>query len=320
MFKTKTVYIVAGLPRSGSTLLMNILGQNPSFHATSTSGILDIILYIRNSWNNNAAFLAADRESRETRQINVMRGTLAGYFAETDRPICFDKNRSWLEYLETLSVIVGGRDNVKVLVTVRDMRDVLASFEKRVRDTAALAQPPMEQADATRFKTAAQRVQWFIDNSQPVGRSYNAIRDAVTRGWRDRMHFIDYADLTRDPAGTMAGVYEFLGEPPVIHDFANVEQITREDDHFHGFRNLHVIRRTVEPQPPSWAAVFDQTVRSTPMWKEIEKVSRFWRAYLRPMDGELPGDLPTPAADGISPAGADPGTVVDDTKNTGAKA
>ena len=70
----KKIFIVAGLPRSGSTLLMNILGQNDAFFVTPTSGILDIIVYIRNSWNNNPALLATDRQSREARQIAVMRG------------------------------------------------------------------------------------------------------------------------------------------------------------------------------------------------------------------------------------------------------
>jgi sulfotransferase len=302
----KKIFIVAGLPRSGSTLLMNILGQNDAFFVTPTSGILDIIVYIRNSWNNNPALLATDRQSREARQIAVMRGVLQGYFSETSRPVCFDKNRLWLEYLETMAVIAGGRENVKVLVTVRDLRDVLASFEKQVRDTSALRQAPMEMADAIRFKTAVQRIQWFIDNQQPVGRAYNAIRDAVTRGWRDCMHFVEYDALTGDPEKAIDAIYDFLGEPSIRHDFDNVEQITEEDDFFHGFRDLHTIRRKVESQPPSWPTVFDQTVRATPMWKEIEKVSRFWRAYLKPLGSELPGDLPTSSNDGSSIAEAVP--------------
>jgi hypothetical protein len=39
----------------------------------------------------------------------------------------------------------------------------------------------------------------IADDAQPVGRAYNAIRDAVTRGWHDRMHFIDFEDLTQYP-------------------------------------------------------------------------------------------------------------------------
>ena len=33
----------SSLPRSGSTLLSNIVGQNPEFHVTPTSGLLDLL-------------------------------------------------------------------------------------------------------------------------------------------------------------------------------------------------------------------------------------------------------------------------------------
>lgn len=33
----------SSLPRSGSTLFSNIVGQNPAFHVTPTSGLLDLL-------------------------------------------------------------------------------------------------------------------------------------------------------------------------------------------------------------------------------------------------------------------------------------
>jgi sulfotransferase len=47
----RTFYFIAGLPRSGSTLLCNILAQNPRFYATHTSGCIEILLTIRNYWD-----------------------------------------------------------------------------------------------------------------------------------------------------------------------------------------------------------------------------------------------------------------------------
>ena len=40
----KTIYYVSGLPRSGSTLLMNILGQNPNFTVKSTNDLRSLLL------------------------------------------------------------------------------------------------------------------------------------------------------------------------------------------------------------------------------------------------------------------------------------
>ncbi len=73
----KTIHFVAGLPRSGSTLLCNILNQNPKFHATATSGILDIVLAIRNQWENVDTLKAAPNKPGKAKPNKVMIGIKA---------------------------------------------------------------------------------------------------------------------------------------------------------------------------------------------------------------------------------------------------
>lgn len=277
----KPVFFLAGLPRSGSTLLANILLQNPQIHVTPTSGICDMLVQVRNGWDRNDAFQAMDRQQSEQVKADVLRAMLQAYFGRVDRPVCIDKNRYWAEFLEMGAELVGGRDRVKVLVTVRDLRDVVASFEKLYRKTSALGQLPQEANMALKFKTALGRVETFVDDGQPVGRAYNAIRDAVTRGWLDRMHFIDFEDLSRRPAETLKGIYAFLELPSYGHDFNNVQQLTVEDDFVYGFKDLHVIRAKVEPMPPAWPTVYDDAVFQSPVWKNLENedVGQFWKLY-----------------------------------------
>jgi sulfotransferase len=275
----RTIYFLAGLPRSGSTLLANILAQNPVIHVTPTSGICDMLVQVRNGWDRNDAFQAMDRATSEQVKANVLRAMLQAYFGHVERPICIDKNRYWAEFLEMGAELVGGRDRVKVLVTVRDLRDVVASFEKLYRRTSALGQVTQEANMALKFKTALGRAEVFVDDAQPVGRAYNAIRDAVTRGWHDRMHFIDFEDLTRRPKETLQGIYRFLDAGPYAHDFERVEQVTFEDDFVYGFKDLHVIRAKVEPQPPAWPKSYDDAVFQSAAWKTIEGVAQFWKLY-----------------------------------------
>jgi len=279
MNQNKTIYFLAGLPRSGSTLLANILAQHPHFHVTPTSGIVDMLVRVRNGWDENDAFRAMDRHISEQVKETVLKAMLQAYFSHVEQSVCIDKNRYWAEFLEMAAALVGGRDRVKVLVTVRDLRDVLASFELLYRKTSALGQLPQEAGMALKFKTALGRMQVFIDDAQPVGRAYNAIRDAVTRGWKDRMHFIDYRELTASPAATLAKVYSFLGEEPYAHDFNHVEQVTFEDDYVYGFKDLHVIRQKVEQQPPRWDKVYDDAVFQSDSWRMIERVAEFWKLY-----------------------------------------
>ena len=276
---SKSIYFLAGLPRSGSTLLANILAQTPSVYVTPTSGIVDMLVQVRNHWDKNDAFQAADRKLNEKIKERVLRAMLDAYFSHTDKPICIDKNRYWMEFLEMASALLGGRDKIKIIVTVRDLRDTVASFERLYRKTSELGQIHQEANLALKFKTALGRVETFIDDGQPVGRAFNAIRDAVTRGWRDRMHFVDYVDLTHRPAETLGKIYEFLGTPSHTHNFEHVEQATIEDDFIYGFKNLHLIRSQVRPQGPQWPTVFDDAVFRTQIWKNIEAAAEFWKVY-----------------------------------------
>ena len=273
----KRIYFLAGLPRSGSTLLANILAQHRQIYVTPTSGIVDMLVQVRNAWDLNDAFQATDRRQSEAGKERVLRAMLEAYFAHTDKPICIDKNRFWAEYLEMAAALVGGREQIKVIVTVRDLRDVLASFEQLYRKTSAFGQVQTDPAVAVKFKTAQGRVETFIDAAQPVGRAYIAIRDALTRGWKDRMHFVDYEDLTRQPQRTLAGIYRFLDEAGHDHDFDRVEQVTFEDDFVYGLKDLHQIRPQVKPQAPQWTHVFDDSVFQSAAWKNVENAATFWR-------------------------------------------
>jgi hypothetical protein len=49
----------------------------------------------------------------------------------------------------------------------------------------------------------------------------------------------------------------------------------------YGFKDLHVIRAKVEPQPPSWKQVYDDAVFQSPVWKNIESLAQFWKLYAR---------------------------------------
>lgn len=250
----KTFHFISGLPRSGSTLLCNILLQNPRFHATSTSGVHEILLGIRNTWNDVLEFKATPNEKAK---FQVMRGIMDNFYEDVDRPIIFDKSRAWVAYIEMLEHLLGRK--VKILVPVRDIRDILASFELRWRETSKLGQTFQEKNNQPRFQTLHERCNLHLEAEQPLGIAYRRIKDAIKRGYSDRMFIIDFDDLTSKPKETMQMVYDFIGEPYFEHDFNNVEQITKEDDSVHGFKDLHTIRNKVEPIPPRWPKVLGKS-------------------------------------------------------------
>ena len=237
----KTIHFLTGLPRSGSTLLANILNQNPKFHATETSGILGIVVQARNTWNQSTELIASNNPESKA---NALKGLFEGYHSVHEEDIVFDKSRGWSGYVEL------GREispDGKFIVTVRDMADILSSFEKLFRKNAGKDAFPQEKQFPIDWITLEGRLRIMCAKEQPVGIAYNRLKDAFARGYRDLLHIVEFEDLTNEPEKTLKSIYEFIGEEYFEHDFDNVDQSTDENDTMHGIEGLHDIRPKVEP-------------------------------------------------------------------------
>ena len=240
----KTIHIICGMPRSGSTILGNILAQNPRFHVTPTSGMVELLTAMRGTMEKIGEFRAAPNEEAA---MGAIRGALFGYFESVDRPVIFDRSRSWLFEVEMVEVLL--RCKAKVIVPVRDIPEILVSFERLWRDNKAARTLIQQEVSPVEFRSLEGRCNVWLQPAHPVGRAYVGIQDALTRGFRDRMHFVHFDYLTRNPTGALQDVYRFLEEPPFAHDFEHVEKVTMEDDLVHGIKGLHDIRPAVRPVP-----------------------------------------------------------------------
>jgi sulfotransferase len=293
----KTVHFVSGLPRAGANLLSNILAQNPRFDVTPTSGIIDIVLMVRNRWNRVIEFQAAPDEPAKLR---VMRSVLDGYFDNgKEKPVVFDRSPAWLSVLEMAEAILDRK--AKVLVSVRDVRDVLASYERLWRRNAGTWEMAQETQNYYKWQTVEGRCEVLVSPNQPVGICYNRIQDALSRGFKDRMHFVDFDDLTRKPRETLAGIYEFLEETPYQHDLENIQQVTQEDDMILGIPGLHEVRPVIEPSEPQWprylGSVADKYAAMNTMWRAAKNTTI--ESASAP-DGKRPSARQTPALAGAA--------------------
>jgi sulfotransferase len=242
----RTHYYISGLPRSGSTLLCNILAQNPKFYVSpATSGCHDVLFGIRNQWDRLIEHQAEGIDYEKLRC--VLRAAMESYHL-TERQVVIDKGRGWLSLIEMLEFIKG--EKPKIIVPVRNVSEILASFEQLWRKSTGQSQWSFESADYFKAQTIEGRCDIWAGSGQPVGLAYNRVKDAIARGHQDCMLFVEFDDLTSQPASTMRRIYEFLGEQPYEHNFLNVEQVSKEDDvNVHRIPGLHSIRPTVAPVP-----------------------------------------------------------------------
>jgi sulfotransferase len=262
----KTIHYISGLPRTGSTLLTNILIQNPEFHATGTSGLPAIMEPLKNGWDDIDLHQQLSYSESRLRQRNVLGSVMQGYYQHIKEDVVFDKSRAWPTLAETLRWI---QPDVKIIVTVRNVRQILESMEALYCKRLATGVP--SQAKASNFGTMEARAQYYVGGGSLVGSAYEIVRDAVNRGNKDIMHFVRFEDLTADPEGTLEGIYEFLGHDNYKHDFDNVEQVIHEDDRQHGFDELHDIRTKVAPVKPRRAlGTFGKEFEGQEFWDNFK--------------------------------------------------
>jgi len=238
------IFFQSSMPRAGSTLLQNILAQNPTFYVTPTSGLLELVFGARLSYTNNAEFKAQDPASMRKAFLSFSRAGMEAYFqALTDKPYVLDKSRGWGVHFDLLNLIFG--EEPRIICIVRDLRQILASMEKKFRQNPDRNRPIESHhnlSGTTTFKRAMIHLQ-----TPPIGLALDRLMEIHQRGWHKKMLFLRFEDLTTEPAQTIEKVYEYLGLPAFKHDFEQVTQVTHEDDEVFGIPGLHEIRPKVEP-------------------------------------------------------------------------
>ena len=243
----------SSLPRAGSTLFSNIVGQNPAFHVTPTSGLLDLLYVARGQFSRGEEFKAQGREEMERAFIGFCRGGLEGYAsALTDKPWLLDKSRGWSVHYAFLDAFY---PNPKIVCMIRDPLDILCSMERNFRK-ASLQDPGLVNHSEMLNTSLEKRLDhWVV--SPPVGLAMERLQETLRQGIDQKMLFIRYEDLCANPRLELERFYAYVGLPYYgNHDFNNVEQITVEDDEVYGVFGDHQIRHKVVPQPSQALEIF----------------------------------------------------------------
>ena len=209
------IHFIAGLPRSGSTLLAALPRQNPRFSAgmTSPAGSLFNAMPRETSQRNETAVFIDDA-LRERLLRAVFEACYAGIHPTH---VVFDTNRQWTAKLPALTRLF---PEARVICCVRDLAWVVDSIESLIQRNA------FELSGIFNFEpggTVYSRVDGLGSPTGMVGHAYTALREAVYGAFADRLLLLRYETLTADPAGALAAVYDFLGEAPFAHDPYRIE-------------------------------------------------------------------------------------------------
>tara|TARA_B100001093_G_scaffold277331_2_gene265045 strand:+ start:1814 stop:2632 length:819 start_codon:yes stop_codon:yes gene_type:complete len=260
------IFFQSSLPRAGSTLLQNILGQNPDFYVTPTSGVLELLYAARQNYTNDNAFRAQDSKLMKKGWLNFCNQGLEGFYKGiTHKKFIVDKSRGWGIHYNFLNSFYS---NPKIVCMVRDLRSIYTSMEKNFRKNP-------EKDDGTvnwskmKGTTTAKRIDIWAD-SPPIGIAIERLQQIINEGIDKKIHFLRFEDLTSNPQEELNKIYNFFQIKEYSHDFDNVKQLTQEDDTVHGMFGDHKIKKQVKPIPLTYNEILgpqlSQNIVNTYPW------------------------------------------------------
>ena len=242
----RKIFYNASLPRSGSTLLQNILAQNPDIYATPTSGVSTLINTAKHNFSMLPEFAAQDRDLMNKSFLGYLKGGLEGYaYGLSDRKYIMDKSFNWSGDFYLLKTIFNG-ENPKIIIMVRDLREIIASMESQFRFSPYRAYPDVDYENL-KLTTLEKRIKHWSETN-PFGLTLDFLKDVFASNVDKDIFFMKFEDFCRFPEPVMKGLYDYLEIPYFAHDFDNIEQMTNQNDAYYIFN--HSIRKQLKPVEP----------------------------------------------------------------------
>lgn len=252
--------VITGLPRSGSTLVCNILNQNPKFWATGTSTLPQFVGTAINIWTNSLEIkgdLSRDKEGTEKRINHSLRSFCDSWHQRNDdRKIIFDKSRGWSHNLLALRALY---PESRAIVIVRDLRNIFASIEKQHRKN-----PLFDGAGGSNEKTLFARADSMFSPKGLIGSPIVGVEDIIRR--KLPAIFVKFEQLSSFPMQVMKDIYQYLEEPYFAHDFNNIENTATDVDAMYNFKYPHQGAGAVRPTDPNeWMNFMNEELANTIM-------------------------------------------------------
>lgn len=268
----KKFYFIAGLPRSGSTLLCSILSNNPRFTAGASNPILGWMMTMQSTINKEELFQADPRPKEATEMVASM---IHQYYACDSTPVIFSKNRGWSAHAGTI-MHYKIDDNPKIICTVRDIAEIVTSFVSLIHKHCPTGETNMVDAYLVQEKmelTDDNRCAHLASAGGTCGIAALALIEGLKND-RKHIYLVEYDDLVNDTENTIKKIYEFIGEEYYPHKFTDLKNVKQErDKEVYGLPDLHFVRPEINKTSTKPEDLLSkeaiESCRNLDMYKEI---------------------------------------------------
>lgn len=236
------VFFIAGLPRSGSTLLSALLNQNPQIHAEPNSCLLDLLGYVDGSLTQSEQAQAFPNQQRLS---EVCKAIPERFFAWTGKEVIVDKNRNWTAgYAHRLaSLYVSERP--KIVCCVRPVLEILASYVDICRRSGGGFIDSHINTNQFFGPIDDDRCEVLMMPGGRLNHNLHCMNAILNSQYKNDVLLVEYDDLVSNPQQQMDRIYNFWGLDTFTHS-NHVEEPFPVDDSVYGINGLHKLNSVIQ--------------------------------------------------------------------------
>jgi len=238
---------MCGLPRSGSTLLVNLINQHPDVYGSPDSLLPVMIKGMQSTLDQHIDTSQYNSDICYDLFYNFCKnGSISWMNTLTDKKVFLDKHRVWNEIIDVTRNTFPG---TKFIVCIRDLRGVYESFLK-VEDKTPLSykdQYLFGDQDYDYRETDIEDAKIDSVFSEPMIRKNLILLKELLdcNKLDDQFLFVRYEDLIDNPHKELSNVYEFIDIHPFKNDLEDIPQIPFHDPVFLPY-GTHKIKSKLE--------------------------------------------------------------------------
>jgi sulfotransferase len=210
--KNKEIFFLAGLPRSGNTILSSILNQNPDICCTPNSITLEIIKYLFLLKKTDVFINYPDHKSLD----NVLSSVYDNYYKNWNYKYIIDRGPAGTE--GNLKLIKKHLNtNIKIIFLVRPILEVLASWIDWANKTP--------NSFLKKMGTPTEICHELMNNNGQIVKELLCMKNLLKPENKHHVQFVNYDEIVTRPKKTIDTIYRFLNIPKFKHNFKTFNQI-----------------------------------------------------------------------------------------------
>jgi sulfotransferase len=241
----KTYFFMAGLPRSGSTLLSAILNQNPDIYVTPSADTSFLMLTLFKTSQSSESYHSGFAPEGYK---NIMAKLPDAFYEHVDKPYIIDKNRTW-GTPENIEVAELFADEVKIIAPVRPILEVLASFVRLAeKNPDNFIDKFVPHYPVSQFRPVNDaRCDAMMAADHHIESNIFSLASSLDPRHKGKFHFVAYADLVAKPEKVVNAIYDFLEIPKFEHTFDNLKwSLMPNEAAVYGIPSMHKIRPKID--------------------------------------------------------------------------